>query len=81
MYQVSFCTLCPGEFCNVTYTSAVELDLDNLLMNVMYTVKVRAINITAKDGTMVTFPEGNYSKPVNETTLEGGENNFFFWLH
>ena len=76
-YRVSYCAHCPGTFRNETETSDSAVELDKLLINVMYTIKVQAINITAKDGTMVTFPVGSYSKPVNETTLEGGENNFF----
>ena len=50
--------------------------LQNLLTYVEYEIKVQPINITAKDGTTVEFPEGNYSNPVNETTLQGGNETF-----
>jgi len=75
-YRVSYC---PTKGCgerNITETSGKMAKLQNLLTYVEYEIKVQPINITAKDGTTVEFPEGNYSNPVNETTLQGGNETF-----
>ena len=47
-------------------------NLENLLTYVEYAIQVKAVNITAKDGTAVRIPEGQYSNPGYATTHAGG---------
>ena len=75
-YQVSYCPHCRRKTClekNIS-TSAINLTtlVSDLLVGVTYNITVRAINITARDGTHVETPYGSYSKPVYNTTHEGG---------
>ena len=75
-YQVSYCPHCRWKPCLATNisTSAGNLTtlVSGLLVGVTYTITVRAINVTARDGTPVETPYGEYSKPVYNTTHEGG---------
>ena len=75
-YQVSYCHHCRRKTCleKIISTSASGLTtlVSSLLVGVTYTITVRAINITASDQTPVETPYGNYSKPVYNTTHEGG---------
>lgn len=77
-YRVSYCPTKECEEGNITETSNSTTKLQNLLTYVEYEIKVQPINITAKDGTAVESPEGNYSNPVNERTLEGGNEDLLF---
>ena len=68
---------CPKDyyhcFSNITAT-AMKVVLHPLYTYVWYQIKVKAINIlTAKDGTKVEIPEGNFSEPVENRTTEGGK--------
>lgn len=49
------------------------LSLHHLRSYTKYGITVRATNITARDGTVVKTPYGNYSEPVYNTTHEGGK--------
>ena len=75
-YQVSYCPHCPRKTCletNIFTSSGGQTTLvSGLLVGVTYNITVRAINITARDGTHVETPYGSYSKPVYNTTHEGG---------
>ena len=75
-YQVSYCPRCRWKPCLATNisTSAGNLTtlISGLLVGVTYNITVRAINITASDGTPVETPYGDYSKLVYSTTREGG---------
>ena len=73
---MSYCPRCRGKTClekNIS-TSASNLTtlVSGLLVGVTYNITVRAINVTARDGTLVETPYGNYSEPVYSTTHEGG---------
>ena len=75
-YQVSYCPHCRRKTCLETNISTSAGDLttlvSGLLVGVTYNITVRAINITASDGTPVETPYGSYSEPVYNTTHEGG---------
>ena len=75
-YQVSYCPHCFWKTCwetNISTSSGNQTTLvSGLLVGVTYNITVRAINVTARDGTPVETPYGNYSEPVYSTTLEGG---------
>ena len=75
-YQVSYCPHCRRKTCletNIsTSASGLTTLVSSLLVGVTYTITVRAINITASDQTPVETPYGEYSKPVYNTTHEGG---------
>ena len=75
-YQVSYCHHCRRKTCleKIISTSASGLTtlVSSLLVGVTYTITVRAINVTASDQTPVETPYGDYSKPVYNTTHEGG---------
>ena len=80
LYQVSY-TYClkkpPPCTQNFTSnTSALTQELKNLLIFVEYVIRVKAVNITAQDGTEVRISEGNYSMPAYATTHEGGDKYF-----
>ena len=75
-YQMSYCPHCRRKTCQekIISTSAGEVTtlVSGLLVGVTYNITVRAINVTARDGTRVETPYGKYSKPVYNTTHEGG---------
>ncbi|KAJ7378572.1 hypothetical protein OS493_022560 [Desmophyllum pertusum] len=64
---------CHGSHCNNTSVTGHHQTqtLSNLRIYTTYQIQVQAIHITAKDGTVVTIPYGNYSEAINETTDEG----------
>ena len=85
-YRLSYC---PKKYCEkysfvanysaetsaypVNLNANFEYNLENLTTYVEYKIRVRAVGITAKDGTKVLFPRGNFSEPIYERTLEGGK--------
>ena len=80
LYQVSYMYCqnkqpqCTGNF--TSKATALTKELKNLLIFVKYEIRVKAVNITAKDGTEVRISEGNYSMPAYATTDEGGDKYF-----
>ncbi|XP_068752557.1 protein sidekick-1-like isoform X3 [Montipora capricornis] len=76
-YRLSYC---PKKYCE-KYSAETseypvnlnlfEYSLGNLTTYVEYKIRVRAVGITAKDGTKVLFPSGKISEPIYERTLEG----------
>ena len=85
-YRLSYC---PKKYCEkysfvanhsaktsaypVNLSTLFEYSLRNLTTYVEYKIRVRAVGITAKDGTKVLFPRGNFSEPIYKRTLEGGK--------
>ena len=85
-YRLSYC---PKKYCEkysfvanhsaktsaypVNLNTLFEHSLGNLTTYVEYKIRVRAVGITAKDGTKVLFPRGNFSEPIYGRTLEGGK--------
>ena len=58
---------------NITSTKTTPYeDLANLRSGTKYQIEVQATNLTAKDGTVVKYPDTKFSEPINVTTLEGG---------
>ena len=70
---------CPVENCtsytwkNIT-SSKRSAVISGLITYAEYKFKVKAVGITARDGTKMLFPEGNFSHPFNGRTMEGGKN-------
>ncbi|XP_068689584.1 protein sidekick-1-like isoform X2 [Montipora foliosa] len=74
-YRLSYC---PKKYCEkysaddpVNLNTLFEYSLGNLTTYVEYKIRVMAMDITAKDGTKVLIPSGNFSKPIYGRTLEG----------
>ncbi|XP_068751750.1 protein sidekick-1-like [Montipora capricornis] len=83
-YRLSYC---PKKYCEkysfvanhnaktsaypVNLNTLFEYSLRNLTTYVEYKIRVRAVGITAKDGTKVLIPRGNFSEPIYKRTLEG----------
>ena len=74
-YRLSYC---PKKYCEnysfvENHNAETSADLENLITYVKYKIRVKAVGITAKDGTKVLIPSGNFSEPIYERTLEGGK--------
>ena len=74
---------CPVENCtkyiskNITASNRLAM-ISGLITYAKYEFKVRAVGITARDGTRVWFPEGHFSDPVFGRTKEGGKSRSVF---
>ena len=67
----------PCKELNVTGINLTTVSLTDLRSYTRYGVAAKATNISAKDGTEVKTPHGNYSDPVYNETHEGGEEFVF----
>lgn len=75
-YEIESCAVsdsCKGGSCMKNTTSTDWHKLLDLRSNSTHKFRVRAINLTARDRTVLTHPEGNFSEHIEVTTKEGGE--------
>lgn len=73
---------CPVKNCG-NYTSSKNFStttatISGLITYAKYNFTIKAVRITARDGTKVSFPEGHFSDPVYGRTKEGGKNRSIF---
>lgn len=74
---------CPVEDCwkyhsNTSQDKRLFIQIVGLITYAEYEFKVKAVRITAKDGTRVLYPEGSFSEPFRGRTKEGGKNRSVF---
>lgn len=62
---------------NVTDKNLQTVSLTDLRSYTIYNITAQVTNISAKDGTLVETPHGNYSNPIYPETHEGGEEYVF----
>ena len=76
-YEIkSSCTVndsCQPGSCLTNITSKIWHEFTNLRGGTTHKFKVRPIELSARDGTVLTYPEGNFSEQINVTTKEGGK--------
>ena len=75
-YEINSSTvndLCPSGSCLTNITSKNWHEFTNLRGGTTHKFKVRPIELSARDGTVLTYPEGNFSEQINVTTKEGGK--------
>lgn len=64
-----YCLLYPCEEIN---TRGMQAYLTNLRGGTKYQIRVQATNLSAVDGTVVKYPDANFSESINGKTHEGG---------
>ena len=72
---------CPVEDCREYHSNRSQgksKEIVGLITYAEYEFKVKAVGITAKDGTRVLYPEGNFSEPFRGRTKEGGKKRSVF---
>ena len=72
---------CPVEDCREYHSNRSQgksKEIVGLITYAEYEFKVKAVEITAKDGTRVLYPEGSFSEPFRGRTKEGGKNRSVF---
>ena len=76
-YEIkSSCTVndsCQPGSCLTNITSKIWHEFTNLRGGTTHKFKVRPIELSARDGTVLTYPERNFSEQINVTTKEGGK--------
>ncbi|XP_027035835.1 protein sidekick-2-like [Pocillopora damicornis] len=73
-YEINSCTVndsCPSGSCLTNITSKNWHEFTNLRGGTTHKFKVGPIELSARDGTVLTYPEGNFSEQINVTTKEG----------
>lgn len=73
---------CPVKDCREYHSNTSQdksKEIVGLITYAEYKFKVKAVGITAKDGTRVVYPEGNFSEPFRGRTKEGGKNRSVFF--
>ena len=80
-FHMRFCPVknC-GNYSSQNFSNTKNATISDLVTYAEYKFQIRAVNITAIDGTNVLFPEGNFSEPVSGRTDEGGKNRPIFFL-
>lgn len=72
---------CPVEDCREYHSNTSQgksKEIVGLITYAEYEFKVKAVGITAKDGTTMVYPEGNFSEPFRGRTKEGGKKRSVF---
>ncbi|XP_074627585.1 protein sidekick-like isoform X3 [Acropora palmata] len=71
-FHMRFCPVknC-GNYSSQNFSNTKNATISDLVTYAEYKFQIRAVNITAIDGTNVLFPEGNFSEPVSGRTDEG----------
>lgn len=75
-YEIESCTVdnsCQNRSCLTNITSKNWHEFTNLRGGTTHKFRVRPIELSAKDGTVLKYPEGNFSEQINVTTKEGGK--------
>ena len=75
-YEINSSTVndsCPSGSCLTDITSKNWHEFTNLRGGTTHKFKVRPIELSAKDGTVLKYLEGNFSEQINVTTKEGGK--------
>lgn len=74
-YEIESCTVndsCQSGNCT-NITSKNWHEFTNLRGGTTHKFRVRPVKLSAKDGTVVKYREGNFSEQSNVTTKEGGK--------
>lgn len=75
-YEIKSCTVndsCQSGNCSRNITSKNWHEFTNLRGGTTHKFRVRPVELSAKDGTVLTYPERNFSEQINVTTKEGGK--------
>ena len=75
-YEIKSCTVndsCQYGSCLKINTSKNWHEFTNLRGGTTHKFRVRPVELSARDGTVLTYPEGNFREQINVTTKEGGE--------
>lgn len=75
-YEIKSCTVndsCQYGSCLKINTSKNWHEFTNLRGGTTHKFRVRPVELSARDGTVLTYPEGNFREQINVTTKEGGK--------